>query len=460
MVEKSFEASAGKKSNPKKPQPIRQSRMQYEMLEARNLMAADSADASSDVMQASQMSAFFQQSALYEDRQPTTSPTVSWINHLERPIVLVRPADSIELVERATDAIDGELRESRGGTYRMVPPRASGAGGGGIRRLIRIDLGWPAHVYAPYVDMSASPTFDFVDSATSEGILYYNLASIYADAGGQPCWGGDSTRGVDGNAFDRALRDQIHELRALGGDVAVTFGGPLKTSLAEAIENVDDLKQAYRIVIDAYGLSRIDFDLSGPMLDNHEAIQRNWDAVGQLQREMAELGTPLEVWVTVPTTNKGPATEKGLSDAALDAIRSAGQNGVDLDGVNLKTEFDSGPAAGKEPTSGRETVKTTLEAYHQLRRTLLPDAKTGDVWVKIGITPVIDGQLAAFGPRDAREVYGFAEKQRIGMVSVWSLNSDQKGAGQPSASTDAKPQAESDGFDISEVFSDFGKLMP
>jgi chitinase len=405
------------------------------------------------------MSAFFQQSALYENHQPTTSPTVSWINHLERPIVLARPPEAFELVERATDEIDGELRESRGGTFRMVPPRTSGAGGG-LRRLIRIDLGWPAHVYAPYVDMTASPTFDFVESATSEGILYYNLASIYADADRRPCWGGDSTRGVDGGAFDRALRDQIHELRALGGDVSVTFGGPLKTSLAEAIDNVDELKQAYRTVIDAYGLSRIDFDLSGPMLDNHAAIERNWHAVGELQREMAELGTPLEVWVTVPTTNKGPATNKGLSDAALDAVRSAGQNGVDLDGVNLKTEYDETQATDKNERPGRQAIETTTNAYYQLRRTLLPDAKTGQVWVKIGITPVIDGQPTAFGTKDAREVYGFAEQQRVGMVSVWSLNGDPKGAGQPSASTESNQQPESDGLDVSEIFSDFGKLMP
>jgi hypothetical protein len=455
MTDKHTDIRAAHNKNAKQPpQPLRQARMQFELLEARNLMAiVTGSTEESAVMQASQMSAFFQQSALYEDRQPTTSPTVSWINHLERPMYFPRQPDSIELVDRATDEIDSELQEGRTGAFRMLPPGGGARTGGGLRRMIRVDLGWPLHVYAPYVDMTAERMFDLVDAATTQGILYFNLTNISADANGRPCWGGDSTRGVDGGKFDAALREQIHELRALGGDVGVTFGGPLNKSLAEAIENVDELKQAYRAVIDAYGLSRIDFDLSGPLLDNLQAQQRNWQAVGELQRELAELGAPLEVWVTVP------ATRQGLSQAALEAVRRAGQNGVNLDGVNLKGQFDS-PANDPQAAGDGDAVETTRRAYQQLRNLLLPDAETGQVWVKLGVTPVIDGGQAKFTPHDARELYDFAEQQRLGMVSLWTLNGDKQSADQPSASTENKQQAETEGFDISEVFSDFGKLMP
>ncbi len=236
--------------------------------------------------------------------------------------------------------------------------------------------------------------------------------------------------------------------------MAVSFGGPHGKSLAEAIENVDELKQAYRNVIDAYGLCRIDFDLSAEALDNHQAIERNWQAVAELQREMSELGAPLEVWVTLP------ATRKGLGEAALDAVRSAGQNGVNLDGVNLKTDYHDATEPQADRRTGRETIETTVNAYYQLRRTLLPDANTGEVWVKVGITPVAGSDGATFGPTDAREVYGFAEKQHLGMVSLWTLNRDARPQGQGAQKAPAAQPAASEGFDISQIFSEFGKLMP
>ncbi|MEX2114036.1 MAG: hypothetical protein WD845_12670 [Pirellulales bacterium] len=459
MSDNSFEARNAKaKTTRKPPRPIRHSRMQFEALEARNLMAADAAEASSEVLQASQMSAFFQQSALYENNQPATFPTVSWLAHLERPHVEPRRSDSIELIDRTDALIDSELREGSRRFGGMLPPGAGARASGGLRRLIRVDPGWPAQVYAPYVDMSATPMFDFVESAVNEGILYYNLAFISADPENRPSWGGDPARGTSGGAFDAQLRERIHELRALGGDVAVSFGGPQGTSLAEAIENVDELKQAYRNVVDAYGLSRIDFDLSGGLLDNQQAIERNWQAVAELQREMAELGAPLEVWVTVP------ATSKGLGDAALEAVRSAGQNGVNLDGVNLKTEYQETPGPQAQRRAGRETIESTINAYYQLRRTLVPDVQTGEVWIKIGITPVLGPQgdaSATFGPNDAHELYGFAQQQRVGMVSVWSLNRDQQASTPPVERTpDGAAATESGGFDISKIFSDFGKLLP
>jgi hypothetical protein len=96
--------------------------------------------------------------------------------------------------------------------------------------------------------------------------LYFNLAYVTADSQSRPSWGGSDERAIDGGAFDQQLRGQISEIRALGGDVAVSFGGPRGTDLAQAITNVEDLKNAYRSVVDAYGLKRIDFDLSNGAL--------------------------------------------------------------------------------------------------------------------------------------------------------------------------------------------------
>ncbi len=61
---------------------IRPTRLQLEQLERREVpsasVAAGDVDADLEVMQASQISAFFQQSALVTAGRPTTDPTVGW----------------------------------------------------------------------------------------------------------------------------------------------------------------------------------------------------------------------------------------------------------------------------------------------------------------------------------------------------------------------------------------------
>ncbi len=439
-------AQGASKKSRKPPKPIRSARMQFEVLEPRTMMAgvADAApEASSEVLQASLMSAFFEQSSLYSVRMPTSYPTVTWISHLEPKPMEIEQADPLERIERANDLVDQVLREDSHDTGHLTMPPGRGAGASGIRQLIWVELDWPAHVYAPYVDLSESPEFDLVYTAQTEGILYFNLAYMTANDQNRPCWGGDAGRGL-GTPFDAALRGQIAKLRSMGGDVAVSFAGPHGKPLAEAITNVGDLQSAYRSVITAYGLQRIDFDLSGPSLDDHAAIERRWQAVGALQRELAEAGTPVDVWVTLPVSRSG------LSDAALDVIRSAGEHGVRLDGVNLKPSTTDDPAAARgDASQGRTAVESTFNAYYQLRHVLPPDPVTGTLWTKVGITPVLGRDRsggATFGPRAAHEVYGFAAQHGVGMLSLWSLN-------------DALPTTDQPADDASAVQRDQGSQL-
>jgi hypothetical protein len=300
--------------------------------------------------------------------------------------------------------------------------------------------------------MAATPLADLARAAETEGILYFNLSFVGADAQGRPTWCGDPARAVDGGAFDRALRDQIAHVRALGGDVAVSFGGPQGPSLAEAITRVADLAEAYRSVIDAYGLARVDFDLTGTALDDQAAIERSWRAIARLQQDYAAAGRPLAVWITLP------ATSAGLSERGQNAVRSALEHGVVVDGVNLKLD-GTGEEADQltHGKAGRNAVEAALHGYYQLRRTLQPDETIGDAWLRIGITPQLGGSTGGrFGPADARELYGFAELQGIGMISTWSrARSETSAAGAEPATPDAERASE-----ISEIFRSFTDLLP
>ncbi|MEE2935332.1 MAG: hypothetical protein VYA84_04965, partial [Planctomycetota bacterium] len=99
---------------------------------------------------------------------------------------------------------------------------------------MRADL--PEQVFAPYIDTTLWPPFDFVELAKDEGVKYVSLAFVVADpATSEPSWGGyySVESGYRG--------DQIDALRELGGEVMVSFGGAAGTPLAGAITDVDDL---------------------------------------------------------------------------------------------------------------------------------------------------------------------------------------------------------------------------
>ena len=122
---------------------------------------------------------------------------------------------------------------------------------------------WPAHVFAPYVDMTLYPTYNLVTAMQTAGLKYFTLAFIVADSNNAPAWGGYSTYEVNGGTFDQSIRTEISQVRQLGGDVSVSFGGENGQELAQAITSVSALTAAYQQVITAYGLTHIDFDIEG-----------------------------------------------------------------------------------------------------------------------------------------------------------------------------------------------------
>src|SRR5262249_34051729 len=125
-------------------------------------------------------------------------------------------------------------------------------------------VGWPAHFYAPYVDATLWPTYDFAAAARTYELRYFTLAFITTDATGKPAWGGYSAYAVGGGGeLETQLKGQIAAVRPLGGDVMVSFGGAANRELAEVITDVTALKNAYRQVIDTYQLTHIDFDIEG-----------------------------------------------------------------------------------------------------------------------------------------------------------------------------------------------------
>ncbi len=283
---------------------------------------------------------------------------------------------------------------------------------------MRADI--PDQVFAPYVDTTLWPPFDFVELAKDEGVKYVTLAFVVADpATSEPSWGGYYS-------VDSGYRgDQIDALRDLGGEVLVSFGGAAGTPLAAAITDLDDLTQAYQDVVDQYELTWIDFDVEGSWVADEVSIDRRSQAIRNLQVQAAVDDRPLEVWFTLPVL------PSGLTNDGLYVVESALSYGVDIGGVNIMA-MDYGDSAAPNPEGqmGDYAIQAAQSLFAQMRGAYdaagvqVTDA---ELWNLVGVTPMIgqnDVMSERFYLEDAEKLLDFADEVGMGFLSAWSANRD------------------------------------
>lgn len=308
---------------------------------------------------------------------------------------------------------------------------------------------WPSRVFAPFVDATAYPAFPLVDVAVAENVKFYALGFVVAASNNScvPSWG-------TYYSIDSYLASDIAALRAVGGDVVVSFGGAANTELAVACSTVGSLKQSYQAVIDRYGLTHIDFDIEGAWVADHASIDRRSTAIAGLQADAQSAGRELKVWFTLPVL------PSGLTADGLYVLQSALNAGVEIDLVNLMA-MDYGDSAAPQP-SGKmaeyamqagASLVSQLRTLYQAHGASLSDA---ELWKLVGLTPMIgvnDVTTEIFDLVDAVELRDFAVAQEIGAVSMWSANRDQQcpGGVQPYASISCSSILQSP-FQFSQIF--------
>ncbi len=283
-------------------------------------------------------------------------------------------------------------------------------------------IAWPTHYYAPYVDSTLWPLYDFVGTARTSGVKFFTLAFITADPANKPAWGGFAAYDVGNSDFDTQMKSNITALRSLGGDVMVSFGGAANQELAEVITNVPALTAAYQSVITAYGLTHIDFDIEGAAVADHASIDRRSQAIAQLQQAATAAGRKLDVWFTLPVL------PTGLTADGLYVIQSALRYGVNIAGVNVMT-MDYGDSAAPSPAGhmGDFAIQAATSLFGQLKTAYNGTQTDAQLWAKIGLTPMIgmnDIQSEVFTQQDAANMLAFAQQHGIDRISIWSLNRD------------------------------------
>ena len=288
------------------------------------------------------------------------------------------------------------------------------------------DSGSGGVLFAPFVDATLYPVARIGDIAAETGVLHYNLGFVVSEWGAcAASWGGyygveagPDSWGAEGQYF---LYDQIDAVRALGGDVIVSFGGAASTPLASGCTDPAALLGEYRRVIDALDLTRIDFDVEGAWLADDESVARRNAAVASLQAEYPGL----EVWYTLPVL------PSGLTPDGVAVLDDALARGVDIAGVNVMTmDYGDGAAPDPDGQMGQYAIDAVTALHAQLGQAYTdagdpqPDAA---LWARTAATPMIglnDVLTETFYLTDADQLAAFAAAQGMGMLSMWSVNRD------------------------------------
>jgi len=276
--------------------------------------------------------------------------------------------------------------------------------------------------FAPYVDTSLFPPFSLTGAAQRTGVKQFNLAFVVSGGGGcTPEWGGVTALGSD------PVASQISALRAMGGDVRISFGGANGSELAAVCTSASQLQAAYQQVIDAYGVNKLDFDIEGAAIANTAANTRRDQALAALQAQ----NKGLQVSFTLPVLPSGLTTD-GVS-----VVTGAVQAGVQISAVNVMA-MDYGDGAAPNPSGQMGTFAIDAATATDAQVASAMGISSDAAWPKIAVTPMIgvnDTSDEIFTIADAQQLVAFAASKHLAWLSMWSAARDQPcpGGAQPSA---------------------------
>jgi hypothetical protein len=277
--------------------------------------------------------------------------------------------------------------------------------------------------FAPYVDVNLDPPYNLVSTAQETGVKQFNLAFIIApNSGGcTPSWGGMTPIG------DNPVAAQIGALRAIGGNVRISFGGEDGEELALTCATASQLAAAYQEVISAYHVTEVDFDVEGAALADTAANALRDQALVALQKQ----DKGLQISFTLPVQ------PSGLGSQATALLAGAVQAGVRISAVDIMT-MDYGDFEAPDPAGmmGTYAIEAATAANAQVAGML--GISADEAWSKIAVTPMIgvnDDSDEIFTLANARQVETFAASKHLAWLSMWSAGRDTEcpGGPQPSA---------------------------
>jgi len=285
---------------------------------------------------------------------------------------------------------------------------------------------------APYIDITQStPTLAQIEQAT--GQKTFTLAFVLgSSAGCVPEWGGTIP------LTDSRIVGEINALRALGGDVAVSFGGEEGPYLETTCFGESQLEAAYQQVISTLQVSHIDFDIEAAT-DTSEVNQ----AIAQVQAANPGLVVSYTLEVQAATYGLTPAL-------GVQVLQNAVSEGVKVGIVNPMTmDFAPNGDWGQSVIEAAESTEAQMAA-------IWPNDSTAQLYAMLGVTPMIGDNDTGpvFTIADAQELVSWAESENIGRLAFWSEGRDNGGCPSGGVSPTCSGIAQSQ-FQFTSIFAGF-----
>ena len=270
---------------------------------------------------------------------------------------------------------------------------------------------FPAHYAAPYLQIGTYDSGDITADMNATGLNVYTLAFLTPKSGCTPQWeNGDLALGT--------FTSQVTALKAAGGNAIISFGGAAEgnnaNEIAQTCTSVSSLTAAYLNVVNTYGITRLDFDIEGSVLDDSAANTRRNQALAALQAE----DPAVQVDYTLPV---GPG---GLPNKELGVLQDARSAGVDVTVVNLMT-MDFGD--GENALADSEAASTATAA--QLAN--LYGISTAAAYGLEGLTPIAgrNDDNENFTQANASTLESFAASKGVQELSFWEVDEYDKAVG-------------------------------
>jgi chitinase len=284
----------------------------------------------------------------------------------------------------------------------------------------------------PYVDITMStPTLTQVANAT--GHKFFTLAFVLGSAAGcDPSWGAQLP------LTEPRIINDIRNLKNMGGDVTVAFGGAVGPYLEHSCGSVTALAGAYTKVIDTLGIKHLDVDIEASV--NVDMMNK---ALAKVQRDRP--GTTVSFTLMVQGDDFGLTPVLGV-----DLLRSAKSNGVRVDVVNPMTmEFGSSRAWGDAVIAAAgSTLRQMAEIW--------PEKTDGQRKRMLGVTPMIgrnfNGRI--FTQAHAQQLVTWANTNHIQLLAFWSVGRDNGGCPGGAVSATCSSISQST-FEFTNIFKGF-----
>jgi chitinase len=266
---------------------------------------------------------------------------------------------------------------------------------------------FPAHYSAPYLQIGSDDTGDMSADMNASGDAYYTLAFLTPKSGCTPEW-------EDGDLSLGAFTSQVNSFRSAGGNVIISFGGADGGELAQTCTSVSSLTAAYTNVVNTYGITRLDFDIEGSVLDDTAANSRRDQALAALQ----QANPSVQIDFTLPVA------PDGLESDATSMLNDAKSKGVNVNLVNIMTmDFGDGENALNDAESGANATHTQLTSIY--------GGTSAAVWGKIGLTPIAgqNDDDEDFTQSNASTLESFAASKGVQELSFWEVDGYDKATG-------------------------------